>query len=441
MDNLQDRAAEEAVIGSILINPDMYYQVSDILKTEDFYTHHFGWVWDAFNKLSNNGGKIDLVTVSGTLRDEGQLADFGGSAKLTDLINQVPTSCNAPEYAWKIKGFSERRAGLMMANGIATAANNTKVEFDINQHVVDIAMSKNGDGRRSAKEAAGDAVDIVLNPRSMTTSIKSVDKFIGGYFPSELAILAGYQGSGKSAVMKQSARENAEDGARVLVMSFEESAAQMFLKMACGDLKINPSILRSDQVTQKARSEVVEYAAHLGDKYQGKIIVYERRRTPSGIMAAALRERPDIMFVDTLKNVSGQGRESTQVWYDYVIEYLRSNVAKRVQSYNYESIGIPTVLLHHINRSAANSGREPTMQDLKYAGESDSDSVHILYSPDERKAGQKIALVKWLCKKARFGAVGSVDTSFNLPEQKFYSTEKRGVSFGNIKNEPPTYGD
>ena len=78
----QSREAEEAVIGSILINPEAYYDVASFLKGDDFYIHRHRWIWETFTRLHDRRVPIDFLTVSEELEQLGQLAEAGGPAYL-----------------------------------------------------------------------------------------------------------------------------------------------------------------------------------------------------------------------------------------------------------------------------------------------------------------------------------------------------------------------
>src|SRR3989304_3508461 len=89
------REAEEAVIGSVLINPESYYDVADFLTAEDFHIHRLRWIWEAFTSLHEQRAPIDMLTVTEELDKVGHLADVGGPAYLTSLVKNVPTSLHA----------------------------------------------------------------------------------------------------------------------------------------------------------------------------------------------------------------------------------------------------------------------------------------------------------------------------------------------------------
>src|SRR3990170_8999578 len=116
------REAEEAVIGAVLINPEAYYDVAQFLQAEDFYIHRHRWIWQAFTRLHEQRVPIDFLTVSEELDQMGQLAEIGGPAYLTALINNVPTSLHAEAYGRVVEETAVRRRMLDAANQIAKLA-------------------------------------------------------------------------------------------------------------------------------------------------------------------------------------------------------------------------------------------------------------------------------------------------------------------------------
>src|SRR5512139_3227474 len=116
------REAEEAVIGSVLINPEAYYDVAQFLQADDFYLHRHRWIWEVFTRLHERRVPIDFLTVSEELDQLGQLAEAGGPAYLTALINNVPTSLHAEAYGRIVEETAIRRKMLAAANDIAKLA-------------------------------------------------------------------------------------------------------------------------------------------------------------------------------------------------------------------------------------------------------------------------------------------------------------------------------
>jgi hypothetical protein len=125
-----DREAEEATIGAILINPDCYPELAAILKPADFYIRRHGWIWQAFESLTARGDPLDILTISEELQKLGKLEEIGGSAYLTVLLNQCPTSLHAPAYATRVKDMSIKRGMIAAANEIAKMAYDPRMTSD-----------------------------------------------------------------------------------------------------------------------------------------------------------------------------------------------------------------------------------------------------------------------------------------------------------------------
>ena len=90
--------AEEAVIGSVLIDPDAYYEVASTLRPEDFYSVKHRWIWNAFAALHDQHTPIDQLTTQEVLDTRGQLEEIGGFAYLTQLVTRVPSAFNVAAY-------------------------------------------------------------------------------------------------------------------------------------------------------------------------------------------------------------------------------------------------------------------------------------------------------------------------------------------------------
>ena len=123
------REAEEAVVGAVFINPEVYYDIAQFLNADDFYIHRHKWIWETFTSLHEQRIPIDLLTVSDELDRRGQLSEIGGPAYLTSLVNQVPSSLNAESYGRIVEGYAIRRKMINAANQIASIAYNERTRF------------------------------------------------------------------------------------------------------------------------------------------------------------------------------------------------------------------------------------------------------------------------------------------------------------------------
>ncbi len=129
----QNREAEEAVIGSALINPQAFRTV--VLSPTDFFVHSHGWIWGAMHNIALQNGNIDILTVSNELKKENQLADIGGPAYLTKIINNTTSSLQIEDYAKEVKAMSYRRGLIREANNLAKIAYDESQAPDVTEVV------------------------------------------------------------------------------------------------------------------------------------------------------------------------------------------------------------------------------------------------------------------------------------------------------------------
>lgn len=419
-----DKQAEEAVLGSLMIDPEMYYHVAAVLKPSDFYIHRNGWVFDAIGRLMNSHTDIDIVTVSSEMDRRGE--DYGSSPFLTSLIMQSPSSFNAVSHARIVQEHSTRRKMIAHANETAKLAYSGE---PINEVVTKVqtsaatATERSGSKRITAKEAASKAIDQVLaHPRRFSFGVKNLDETIGGIFPERLYIWAGYQGTGKSAYVIHNARENAELGHKVQIVSLEMSAEQIWLRMACGDLGISFDSVMGGEIDADTKSQVMDKVAELGEMYEENIIIYPAPMTLMDILSSAKTERPDILWIDHSRLITGKPKDLNQYeWAMHIPTFLRQEVAKMSDG------GISTHLLMQLNRSSNKESRRPNMHDLRLGGEDDPDMVTLLYRPEVDPNTNILPFgqvpIEMICDKNRFGWTGTNEIIFDLPRQRFLPTE------------------
>ena len=120
--------AEEAVLGSILINPQIFPTIN--LKPTDFYIERHNWIWKALVELSALNKPADLISLGDKLTEMGKLDSVGGQAFLFKIINQVPSSLYAEQYAEIIKDKSRRRIIIRTAHELAVQAFDPQSDLD-----------------------------------------------------------------------------------------------------------------------------------------------------------------------------------------------------------------------------------------------------------------------------------------------------------------------
>jgi len=211
--------AEEAVIGSVLIDPAVFENISAILKPDDFYIVRHRWVWEAFRALTTNGMAIDLLTIQEELERQKQLVDAGGPAFLTRLVTLTPSAFNAESYARLVAEAGERRRLINAASEIAKLAFDGSFSIsevrDNASLAIDAAL--NAGVRKGQIISISDALSqqyaaIQKNQDATTrgdglvtpTGWPDIDRYLKGWYPGASFLFLGEAGSGKSAAVLSS---------------------------------------------------------------------------------------------------------------------------------------------------------------------------------------------------------------------------------------------
>jgi RecA-family ATPase len=201
--------AEEAVLGSALIDPEAMERVRRVLTQADFFIVRNAWLWNVMEQLHEQRTPIDIVTMTRELTARGQIDEMGGAAYISQLINGVPTAIHAEGYARIVKRLSVRRGLLGIANEAAQVAFDEK-----NEEIA--ALSEIGQRVQSLKYAAISR----LNANSSMMSAQDVLRIewpepvwiVPELLPAGMGFLHGKPKSGKSWLMMQVACAKATGG-------------------------------------------------------------------------------------------------------------------------------------------------------------------------------------------------------------------------------------
>ncbi len=250
--------AEQAVLGSILIDPDAVIRVAAFLKADDFYQEKNGWIYQAILDLHERREPADFLTVTDELDRRRQLDEVGGPAYVMDLINAVPTAIHVEHYARIVERTSVLRKLIRAAGQIAQIAYEETTE-DIGevvdraeQIVFSVAERRAQRDLVAVRTLMGDVVDridFLYHHRGeilgVPTGFKLLDKMLGGLQKSDLVILAARPGVGKTSLAISLAQNAARKyGKRVAVFSLEMSNEQLVQRMLSAETGIDSQRLR-----------------------------------------------------------------------------------------------------------------------------------------------------------------------------------------------------
>lgn len=261
--NPHSREAEEAVVGAVLINPEVYYDLAQFLVADDFYIHRNKWIWEAYIRLHERRAPVDLLTLSEELEKTGQLTEVGGSGYLTSLINQVPTSLNAEAYGHIVEEHAIRRKMLNAANQIANLAHKSGDQIEHVMGEAEKAIFGVSDRRskndvlpiRKVISAYYDRIDdLSKRPddfQGVPTGFLDLDKLLSGLQPSDLLIVAARPGQGKSGFLLSVAKNAAlTHKKRVAVFSLEMSNEQVVQRLIAQQTGIDSQRLKTGKLLE-----------------------------------------------------------------------------------------------------------------------------------------------------------------------------------------------
>lgn len=417
------REAEEAVIGSILINPEAYYDVVEFLLANDFYIHRHRWIWEAFNRLHESRTPIDFLTVSEELDQSGYLGEIGGPAYLTTLINNVPTALHATAYGHRVEETAIRRRMIEAANKIAKVAYQEDITVDTAIDEAEKAVFGVSERRLSSDlqpiqkvlsdyyERVGDLASRDDEMYGVPTNFKDMDELLGGMQPSDLLIIAGRPGQGKSSFLMSVARNAARIHKRhIAIFSMEMSNEQLVQRLIAQETGIDSQRLRLGKLESNEWDLFAEAVEALG---QTHIFLDDTPAISPTQMRAKCRRlhlehRLDLVIVDYLQLMRGDYRTENRV---QEVSYISRNLKALARELN-----IPVLAAAQLSRAVEQrSDKRPVLSDLRESGslEQDSDIVMFIYREDKDKPDSIMKNVaEIIVSKHRNGPTGSVQLVF-----------------------------
>jgi replicative DNA helicase len=433
------REAEEAVIGSVLINPEAYYDVASFLRADDFYIHRHRWIWETFSRLHERRVPLDFLTVSQELDQHGQLAEIGGPAYLTALVNNVPTSLHAEAYGHIVEETAIRRRMLTAANDIAKLAyqQETSVESvmdEAEKSIFGVSERRTTRDLRSIREVLSEYYDRIdqlagrdLESMGVPTGFMDLDRLLGGLQPSDLLIVAGRPGSGKTAFMLSAAKNAAQKFKKhVAVFSLEMSSEQLVQRMIAQETGIDSQRLRTGKLNEDEWPLFTHAIEVLGDT----VIFLDDTPalTPLQLRTKCrrlhLEFQLDLILVDYLQLMSSGVRSENRV---QEVSYISRNLKVLARELN-----VPVLAAAQLSRAIEQrTDKEPVLSDLRESGslEQDADIVMFIHRPElyeKDTLKQNVAQIK--VAKHRNGPVGTIELVFRSQIAKFENAATYQVS-------------
>jgi len=437
------REAEEAVIGAVLINPEAYYDVAQFLSADDFYIHRNRWIWDTFVSLHDRNEAIDLVTVTEELDQKGHLADIGGAAYITKLINNVPSSLHAEAYGHRVEETAIRRRMLEAANKIAKLAYEENLTLDTvmddsEKAVFNVSQRRTTQDLQPIRAVLSDYFDRMeeLSQRDdelvgVPTGFIDIDRMLGGLQPSDLLIIAGRPGMGKTGFIL-SALKNAAliHKKHVAIFSLEMSNEQLVQRIIAQETGIDSTRLRSGKLSPDEWLLFTQAIEVLTDTH---IFLDDTPAlTPLQLRTKCrrlhLEYKLDLIVVDYLQLMGGDMRTNNRV-------QEVSDISRNMKILARE-LNVPVLAAAQLSRAVEQrSDKRPVLSDLRESGslEQDADIVMFIYRPEVYEEDSQFKnLAEIIIAKHRNGPTGDVQLVFRKNLAKFENAATRDIDLSQV---------
>ncbi len=439
-----NREAEEAVLGAVLVNPEVYYDVAHFLSSDDFFLHRNRWIWEAFTNLHDQRLPIDMLTVAEEIESQKRLDEVGGPAYLASLVNNLPTALHAEAYGRLVEEAAIRRRLLESANQIARLAHqgDQQIEDVINDAekavfgVSERRLTHQLQPIKTVLSEYYDRIDYLARHQDETIGVPTgfidLDRLLGGLQPSDLLIIAGRPGQGKSGFVLSAAKNASQlHKKRVAVFSLEMSNEQLVQRLIAQETGIDSQRLRLGDLQDEEWPIFTQAVSALSDTH---IFLDDTPAiTPLQLRTKCRRLHMefgvDLIIVDYLQLMTGDTRIDNRV---QEVSYISRNLKVLARELN-----VPVLAAAQLSRAVEQrADKRPVLSDLRESGslEQDADVVMFIYRPDQYEQDTlKQNIAEIIVAKHRNGPVGSVELVFRKSLAKFENAATRQVDLAPVE--------
>jgi replicative DNA helicase len=390
----QDIEAEEAVNGSLLIDPDAILKVAGNLKAEDFFSETNRWIFQACVALYQRNEAINQVTVAHELLHQNKLEQASGSSYLSHLISVVPTSLHIEYYAQIVSRMAVMRRLISAAEQISAIGYNAGPDIDISLSKAEdfLFQVRTGQDFRefsSIRDLLNKYFDEKGTPVEsqdahegrILTGFTGIDAILGGLHKSDLIILASRPSLGKTSLALNIARNVAvNQGACVAIFSLEmskESVVERFLSSESG---VDSHYIRLRRFTEKDEAKIMEASGLLSETaiYIDDSPQIQAIDIRSKVKRLRFERNINLVIIDYIQLISGSGRNENRVQ-----ELSKITRSLKIMA---RELDVPVLALSQLSRAVEwRTGQKPQLSDLRESGtiEQDADIVCFIYREDK----------------------------------------------------------
>lgn len=384
---------EQVVLGAMMLEKGSVDQVMELLPTDAFYKDTHQMIYSAIKKLSEAREPIDILTVTNALKKSGELDTIGGPFVITELTSRVASAANI-EYHCRIilEKYARRKIMETAIESYKAAVDDTQDIFNI-LSFTDTSIQAVGDtltgtgGEGEYQDMLTETVEKIetlaasdIKVSGVPTSNPKLDSITGGWQKTDLIILSGRPGSGKSTRALVIAKAALLAKKSVAMFSLEMSAQQIIHKQINDEAEVMVKDLRSGTLNQYDIAKIKEAAKRL---YGHNFYLNDKSGINLNYISAVCRKRKkkfglDLVVVDYLQLIrpvesyKGKSRENE-------VSEISSGLKRLAKD-----LDVPVIALSQLSRQVEQrADKRPSLSDLRESGavEQDADVVFGLYRP------------------------------------------------------------
>jgi replicative DNA helicase len=464
-----DLDAEAAVLSAVMLDTMALDKVLEFLKPEHFYSEAHRRIYEAAVELRSIGQPVDVVQVGTWLKNRERIAQIGGMAYLTELLNAAPAVTNVAHYGrtihekWRVRqliGTCQRVA----AEGYLDYGEAQQYIDGAEQAVYEIARTPESssvekllDVMKKSFKALTEAMQRGDRITGTPSGYDRYDRLTAGLHPGDLTIVAARPGMGKTSFVLNVATNvasprgrqaegapNEEDvassskrwdepGVGVAVFSLEMPREQIANRMLCSEARVDVGKLRQGHLSPQDWSRLTQAASYLGTlpiwiddspslsilELRAKVrrLQAEFDRPDPGGASRPLR-RVGLVVVDYLQLM--KGRDGAQSREQEISEISRGLKALA------KELHLPVIALSQLNRAVetrSEKSKRPQLSDLRESGaiEQDADNIVFIYRDEyyNREATTEPNIAELIISKQRNGPTGTVKVRFDHAFTRF----------------------
>lgn len=444
----QNTEAEEAVIGSLLIDPEAIIKIADTLQPDDFYVEKHKKIYETMTELFSKREPIDVVSLSNALSEGNALQQIGGRSFLVSLTSAVPTASNIEHYAKIVRQKATLRRLIKSGHEIVKLGNEETEDveklldqaeqalFGVSQQF----LKQNFVPLHSVLSDAFDRLDEIHRSegamRGVPTGYKAMDNILGGLQKSDLVILAARPSMGKTGLALDIARNVAvTQKVPTAIVSLEMSKDQLGDRLLCAEANVDLWKMRTGKLQNdedfasigRAMGALAEAPLFIDDSANANIMEIRTKAR-----RLQMEHGIGLLIIDYLQLMEGRrsGRDENRVQEIAEISRGLKSIARE--------LNIPVLALSQLSRAVEQQTPPiPKLSHLRESGsiEQDADVVMFIYREEYYKRDtDRKNIADVFVAKHRNGPTGQLELFFDIEKASFKNLETR---FEGAQEPPP----